>query len=177
MSRIGRLPINVPSGVEVKVKGKDVFVKGPLGSLEYSLPEQITVEVEGNTIEVKRPSDHRTDRSLHGLARALIANMVTGVSKGFKKQLIVDGVGYRVLAKGDVLTLTLGYSHPIDYKMPEGVACTVVKNTITIEGISKQQVGQTAAIIREFRKVEPYKGKGIRYSDEQVRRKVGKVGT
>lgn len=177
MSRIGKLPIIIPSGVEIKTKGKLVTVKGALGSLEYTLPEQITVELKDSELIVKRPSDHRTDRSLHGLARALIFNMVTGVSKGFEKTLIVEGVGYKAMPKGDLLVMTLGFSHPIEYKMPKGVSFTVVKNSITLKGIDKQAVGQTAAIIRDFRRVEPYKGKGIRYSDEQVRRKVGKVGT
>ena len=177
MSRIGKLPINIPSGLEVKIKGKLVSVKGPLGKLEYEIPEQITIEQEDNSLTLKRPSDHRVDRAMHGLARALVANMVTGVSKGFEKKLIVEGVGYKAAAKGDLLVLNLGYSHPIELSMPEGVSFKVEKNTITLQGIDKQRIGQTAAEIRSLRKVEPYKGKGIRYSDEHVRRKVGKVGT
>lgn len=177
MSRIGKLPISIPSGIEVKIKGKNVFVKGPLGKLEYDIPEQITIEQEDTTLTLKRPSDHRIDRSMHGLARALVANMITGVSKGFEKQLIVEGVGYKAAAKGDLLVLNLGYSHPIELGMPDGVSFSVEKNKITLKGIDKQKVGQTAAEIRSLRKVEPYKGKGIRYADEHVRRKVGKVGT
>lgn len=177
MSRIGKLPIEIPSGVEVKKTGKNIQVKGPLGSLNLTISDRIELEVENNTVVLKRPSDHRDDRSLHGLTRALVANMITGVSKGFEKKLIVDGVGYRASAKGDTLVLNIGYSHPVEYKMPKGVTVAVVKNEIAIKGIDKQSVGQTAANIRDLRRVEPYKGKGIRYADEHVRRKVGKVGT
>jgi len=177
MSRIGKLPIAIPSGVEVKKTGNSIQVKGPLGSLSMTVPERITLEVVDNTVVLTRPSDHRDDRSKHGLTRALVANMVTGVSKGFEKKLIVDGVGYRVSTKGDILVLNIGFSHPVEFAMPKGLTVSVVKNEISIKGIDKQAVGQAAANIRDLRRVEPYKGKGIRYADEHVRRKVGKVGT
>ncbi|MBN1879932.1 50S ribosomal protein L6 [bacterium] len=177
MSRIGKLPITIPSGVEVKVKGQEISVKGPLGALQYFLPDPISIDLEKTTVTLKRESDHRDHRALHGLARALIANMIHGVSKGFEKSLIVDGVGYKVGTKGNALVLSIGYSHPVEYAMPAGVTVSVEKNKIVLKGIDKQNVGQTAAIIREFRPVEPYKGKGIRYENEKVRRKEGKVGT
>ena len=177
MSRIGKLPITIPSGVEVKVKGRDVSVKGPLGTLDYQVPEPISVKLDNKTLTLTRESDHRDHRALHGLARALIANMVVGVSKGFEKSLVVDGVGFKVQTKGNGLVLNLGFSHAVEYPMPAGVTVTVEKNRIVLKGISKQNVGQTAAIIRDFRPVEPYKGKGIRYETERVRRKEGKVGT
>ncbi len=177
MSRIGKLPIVIPSGVEIKVKGQEIAVKGPLGSMTYCLPESISINVENKAITLIRESDHREHRALHGLARALVANMVHGVSKGFEKSLIVDGVGYKVQTKGNAVVLNLGFSHPVEYPMPAGVSVTVEKNKIVLKGVDKQNVGQTAAIIREFRPVEPYKGKGIRYENEKVRRKEGKVGT
>jgi len=177
MSRIGKLPIEIPSGVEVKQTGRSVQVKGPLGTLNLTLSERIEMEIKESKIILTRPSEHRDDRSLHGLSRALIANMITGVAKGFEKKLIVEGVGYRASAKGNTLVLNIGYSHPVEYEMPDGVTVNVVKNEILIKGIDKQAVGQTAANIRDLRRVEPYKGKGIRYADEHVRRKVGKVGT
>lgn len=178
MSRIGKLPIEIPPGVEVKVTGRDISVKGPLGSLKYQLPDEVGIEVEDKSITLTRQSDHRKHRSLHGLSRALIANMVQGVSKGFAKNLLVEGVGYKVQAKGDShITLSVGYSHPVEHAMPSGVTVAVEKNKIILKGIDKQKVGQTAAEIRKYRPVEPYKGKGIRYENERVRRKEGKTGT
>ncbi len=177
MSRIGRKPIPIPNGVEVKLVGSQIQVKGKLGSLKHEIPEKIGVRIEDKELHVERSGDDRFQRALHGLTRSLIANMVKGVSEGFQRTLILDGVGYKAAAKGDVLTLTVGYSHPIEYKMPEGISLKVERNKITVSGIDKQAIGQTAANIRSFKKVEPYKGKGLRYDDEVVRRKVGKVGT
>jgi len=177
MSRVGKKPIPIPSGVDVSIKDQNIMVKGPLGQLEYSFPARINTEIVENQVIVKRLKDDREDRALHGLARALIANLVKGVSVGFTKTLIIEGVGYRAQMKGSTLTMNLGFSHPIDYLIPDGVSLKVEKNVLSLSGIDKQQVGQVAAIIRDFRKVEPYKGKGIRYKDEVVRRKVGKVGT
>jgi large subunit ribosomal protein L6 len=177
MSRVGIKPIPVPGDVKVNLDGQAIKVKGPLGELNHTIPRQLKVKYEENTISVHRDSDDRIERSLHGLTRTLIANMVEGVSKGFERKLIVDGVGYKAQAKGDQLILNVGFSHPIEYKVPKGITAKVERNVVIIKGFDKQQVGQTAAIIRDFRKVEPYKGKGIRYDDEVVRRKVGKVGT
>ncbi|MGB3976086.1 MAG: 50S ribosomal protein L6 [bacterium] len=178
MSRIGKLPIEIPVGVQVSVSGHVVTVKGPLGSLNYTIPEPISISIEGKTIALKRESDHREHRSLHGLARSLVANMVHGVSKGFEKNLLVEGVGYKVQLKGDSqIILNIGFSHAVKHDMPEGVSVVIDKNKITLKGIDKQKVGQTAAEIRNYRPVEPYNGKGIRYEDERVRRKEGKPGT
>ena len=178
MSRVGRKLIPIPSGVEVKIKNRAVAVKGPLGELNYLLPENIDIKEENKSIQISRKSDDRFQRSLHGLVRSLVANMVHGVSVGFTRVLILEGVGYRAQTKGDsTLVLNVGYSHPVEYQAPSGIKISVEKNKISIHGVDKQQVGQTAANIRMFRKVEPYKGKGIRYEDEVVRRKVGKVGT
>lgn len=178
MSRIGRMPIHIPSGVQVKIEDGQVVVQGPRGSLAQAIPPEITVQIEDSTITVKRPSDDRQHRALHGLTRALIANMITGVTQGFRKTLLVEGVGYRAEMQGDQLVLFLGYSHPIYRLPPEGVKFEVdpKAKTITVEGYDKQVVGQVAADLRALRPPEPYKGKGIRYVDEHIRRKAGKAG-
>jgi len=178
MSRIGRMPIHIPSGVQVKIEDGQVVVQGPRGSLAQAIPPEITVQIEDSTITVKRPSDDRQHRALHGLTRALIANMITGVTQGFRKTLLVEGVGYRAEMQGDQLVLFLGYSHPIYRLPPEGVKFEVdpKAKTITVEGHDKQVVGQVAADLRALRPPEPYKGKGIRYVDEHIRRKAGKAG-
>jgi large subunit ribosomal protein L6 len=178
MSRVGKAPINVPSGVEVTISGGEVSVKGPKGTLTQQVPGDITVRKDGDVLLVERPDDTRTNRAMHGLARALVANMVQGVTDGFTKSLEIIGVGYRATARGDDgLELALGYSHPISYSAPPGVSFEVPSPTqIMVRGIDKQQVGQVAAEIREFRKPEPYKGKGVRYVGERVVRKAGKAG-
>jgi large subunit ribosomal protein L6 len=179
MSRIGKLPIAVPSGVEVTVDGQRVSVKGPKGSLEHTIAQPITLErAENGELEVKRPDDERESRSLHGLTRTLINNMVVGVTEGYEKRLEIVGVGYRVLSKGPTqLEFQLGYSHPITFDAPEGITFTVDGPTrLGVVGIDKQLVGEVAAKIRKLRKPEPYKGKGVRYSGEHIRRKVGKAG-
>jgi large subunit ribosomal protein L6 len=178
MSRIGKLPIPVPSGVDVAVDGREVTVQGPKGTLSHTLP--LTIDVDRNddgTLAVRRPDDERDSRSLHGLTRSLVANMVTGVTEGYEKKLEIVGVGYRVIARGQNLEFALGYSHPILVEAPEGISFVVESPTkFAVQGIDKQQVGEVAANIRKLRKPEPYKGKGIRYAGEQVRRKVGKAG-
>ncbi|AKV59103.1 MULTISPECIES: 50S ribosomal protein L6 [Corynebacterium] len=177
MSRVGKEPIAIPNGVEAKIDGQAVEVKGPKGTLSLELPEPITASVEDNQIVVSRPDDHRTNRALHGLSRSLVNNLVVGVTEGYKINMEIFGVGYRVQQKGKDLEFSLGYSHPILIEAPEGVSFAVDGNTkFSIEGIDKQQVGQIAANIRRLRKDDPYKGKGIRYEGEQVRRKVGKTG-
>jgi large subunit ribosomal protein L6 len=178
MSRIGRLPITVPSGVDVTIDGQAVTVKGPKGTLSHVIAEPITIErADDGTLSVARPDDERASRALHGLTRTLVANMVTGVTEGFEKKLEIVGVGYRVQAKGSDLEFAVGYSHPVLVKAPDGIAFAVESPTrFSVSGIDKQQVGQVAANIRKIRKPEPYKGKGIRYSGEHVRRKVGKAG-
>ncbi|QFQ03095.1 50S ribosomal protein L6 [Corynebacterium urogenitale] len=177
MSRIGKAPVTVPSGVTVTINGQNVEVKGPKGTLSQEIPAPITVSQEDNEIVVNRPDDHRKSRSLHGLSRSLINNMVEGVTKGFLIKMEIFGVGYRVQLKGKNLEFALGYSHPILIEAPEGVTFAVDGNTkFSIEGINKQQVGQIAANIRRLRKDDPYKGKGIRYEGEQIRRKDGKTG-
>jgi large subunit ribosomal protein L6 len=177
MSRIGKLPIPLPSGVSVKVNDGGVEVKGPKGVLSVRLPEQIAMEIGDSEIVFKRPDDTKQSRSLHGLARALAANLVTGVTEGFKKGLEIQGVGYRASVSGSTLNLLLGYSHPVDMPIPKGLSVSVEGGTqLMVEGIDKQAVGQFAADIRSKRPPEPYKGKGVRYADEQVRRKVGKTG-
>jgi large subunit ribosomal protein L6 len=176
VSRIGKLPIEVPSGVEVKVEGTLATVKGPKGTLAQTIPTQISVRQEGNQLVVERPDDERENRSLHGLVRSLVANMVEGVTKGFEKQLEIQGVGYRVQAQGSDLVFSLGYSHQIPVKAPDGIAFEVTSPTrFSVKGIDKQQVGQVAADIRRLRKPDPYKGKGVRYAGEVVRRKAGKT--
>ncbi len=178
MSRIGKLPIAVPSGVDVAVDERLVTVKGPKGTLSHQVAAPITVEKSDGVLDVKRPDDERISRSLHGLTRTLIANMVTGVTEGYEKKLEIVGVGYRVLSKGPTqLEFQLGYSHSITFNAPEGITFTVESPTkLGVQGIDKQLVGETAANIRKLRKPEPYKGKGVRYSGEHIRRKVGKAG-
>lgn len=177
MSRVGNAPIAIPNGVETKIDGRNVEVKGPKGTLSLELPEPITASVEDNQILVSRPDDNRKNRALHGLSRSLVNNLVVGVTEGYKINMEIFGVGYRVQQKGKNLEFALGYSHPILIEAPEGVTFSVDGNTkFSIEGIDKQQVGQVAANIRRLRKDDPYKGKGIRYEGEQIRRKVGKTG-
>ena len=177
MSRIGRLPITVPSGVEVKVDGNVVSVKGSKGELTHTVASPIQVSLEESTLTVSRPNDERESRSLHGLTRTLINNMIVGVTEGYKKDLEIVGTGYRVQAKGSDLEFALGYSHPVAIKAPEGITFAVEGPTkLSVSGINKQQVGEVAANIRKLRKPDPYKGKGIRYAGEQIRRKVGKAG-
>ena len=178
MSRIGRLPVEIPAGVEVTVAENNVVtVKVPKGTLTESLPVEMDIKVENNQVVVTRPNDLKKMKSLHGLTRTLVANMVTGVTKGYEKVLEINGVGYRAQKQGKKLILSLGYSHPVEMEDPEGLESVLDgQNKITIKGIDKQKVGQYAAEIREKRKPEPYKGKGIKYADEVIRRKVGKTG-
>jgi large subunit ribosomal protein L6 len=179
MSRIGRLPIPVPSGVDVSIDDSVVTVKGPKGALTHTVAAPIEVaRAEDGTLQVSRPDDERQNRALHGLTRSLIANMVTGVTQGYEKKLEIVGVGYRVLSKGPAqLEFQLGYSHPITFNAPDGITFTVETATkFGVQGIDKQLVGEVAANIRKLRKPEPYKGKGIRYEGEHIRRKVGKAG-
>jgi large subunit ribosomal protein L6 len=178
MSRIGKLPIAVPSGVDVAIDDRLVTVKGPKGTLSHSVAAPITVEQTDGVLEVKRPDDERESRSLHGLTRTLINNMVVGVTEGYEKKLEIVGVGYRVLSKGPTqLEFQLGYSHPIIFDAPEGITFAVDGPTrLSVAGIDKQLVGEVAANIRKLRKPEPYKGKGVRYAGEHIRRKVGKAG-
>jgi large subunit ribosomal protein L6 len=179
MSRIGKLPVTVPSGVDVTVDSSMVTVKGPKGTLSHRVASPITVDrSDDGALEVKRPNDERESRSLHGLTRTLIANMVTGVTEGYEKKLEIVGVGYRVLSKGPTqLEFQLGYSHSITFNAPDGITFTVESPTkLGVQGIDKQLVGEVAANIRKLRKPEPYKGKGVRYAGEHIRRKVGKAG-
>ena len=177
MSRIGRLPVAVPAGVEVKVAENNVVtVKGPKGTLERVLPVEMSIKVEDGHVVVTRPNDLKKMKSLHGLTRTLIQNMVIGVSQGYEKALEVNGVGYRAAKQGKKLVLNLGYSHPVEMEDPEGLESKVDGNKIIVSGIDKEKVGQYAAEIRDKRKPEPYKGKGIKYADEYIRRKVGKTG-
>ena len=177
MSRIGKLPVVVPAGVEVKIgEGNLLTVKGPKGTLERKLSADMNIAMEDGQIVVTRPSDLKKHRALHGLTRTLIHNMVVGVTDGYKKELEVNGVGYRASKAGKVLTLNLGYSHPVEMEDPEGLESEVQDNKIIIKGIDKEKVGQYAAEIRDKRRPEPYKGKGIKYVDEVIRRKVGKTG-
>ena len=178
MSRIGKLPVPVPSGVDVTIDGAVVTVKGPKGSLSHTVAAPITVEKGEGVLDVKRPDDERNSRSLHGLTRTLVNNMVVGVTDGYEKRLEIVGVGYRVLSKGPTqLEFQLGYSHPIVFNAPDGITFAVENPTrLGVQGIDKQLVGEVAANIRKLRKPEPYKGKGVRYAGEHVRRKVGKAG-
>jgi large subunit ribosomal protein L6 len=176
MSRIGRFPIPVPSGVDVTIDGRDVTVKGPKGTLGRTLPGAITVRQEGDELLVERPDDERQNRALHGLTRSLVNNMVVGVSQEFTKELEIIGVGYRATLAGSALDMALGYSHPIKVEAPDGITFEVpTPNRIVVRGIDKEKVGQVAANIRKLRKPEPYKGKGVRYLGEYVARKAGKT--
>jgi large subunit ribosomal protein L6 len=178
MSRIGKLPVPVPSGVDVTIDGRTVTVKGPKGTLTHTVAEPITVvRDDDGTIRVTRPNDERTSRALHGLSRSLINNLVVGVTAGYEKRMEIHGVGYRVALKGSSLEFALGYSHPITVNAPEGVTFAVETPTrFAVQGIDKQLVGEVAANIRKLRKPDPYKGKGVRYAGENIRRKVGKTG-
>ena len=177
MSRIGRMPIAIPAGVTVEVaENNQVTVKGPKGTLSRVLPSEMEIKVEGAEVTVCRPNDLKKMKSLHGLTRTLINNMVIGVSSGYEKKLEVNGVGYRAQKSGKKLTLSLGYSHPVEMEDPEGIETVVDGNNITVKGIDKEKVGQFAAEIRDKRRPEPYKGKGIKYADEVIRRKEGKTG-
>jgi large subunit ribosomal protein L6 len=178
MSRIGKIPVPVPAGVDVTIDGALVTVKGPKGTLNHQVPEPLSVaRGDDGSLVVTRPDDERLSRSLHGLTRTLLSNMVTGVAEGYSKKMEIVGTGYRVQAKGASLEFALGFSHPVSVDAPEGITFTVEGPTkFTVSGIDKQQVGEVAANIRKIRKPEPYKGKGVRYAGENVRRKVGKAG-
>ena len=179
MSRIGKNPIAIPAGVDVAIDGQKVTVKGPKGPLSPVVAEPVTAKVDGGQVVVSRPNDERTARSLHGLSRTLIANMIIGVTEGYKKQLEITGTGYRVVAKGKDLEFSLGFSHTITVTPPDGIEFTIEPRSqtlFTVSGIDKQLVGETAARIRKLKKPEPYKGKGIHYVGETIRRKVGKAG-
>lgn len=178
MSRIGKLPITVPSGVEVTIDGQTVTVKGPKGTLQQQVSEPITVEQDSDgSLLVKRPDDERENRSLHGLSRSLVNNMVVGVSQGYQRDLEIQGVGYRVQLKGANLEFALGYSHPVVVEPPQGIEfATDGPSKLSVKGIDKQQVGEVAAKIRKLRRPDPYKGKGVRYAGEKIRTKVGKTG-
>ena len=177
MSRIGRAPITIPAGVEVKVDGSTVSVKGPKGTLTKTMHSNMTIAMEGNVITVTRPNDLKENRSLHGLTRTLIANMIEGVANGYKKELEINGIGYRAEKKGKDLVMKIGYSHDVVMPQPEGITVEVpAPNKIIVSGADKEKVGQFAAEIREKRLPEPYKGKGIKYVDEYIRRKEGKAG-
>ncbi len=177
MSRIGKIPVQVPAGVDVTISGSLVTIKGPKGTLEHTVPAPITVVQEDSTLVVSRPNDERDSRALHGLTRTLLANIVTGVTQGYEKKLEIVGTGYRVNAKGTSLEFALGFSHPVVVDAPAGISFAVESPTkFSVAGIDKQQVGEVAANIRKIRKPEPYKGKGVRYAGEVVRRKVGKAG-
>ncbi|RME46200.1 MAG: 50S ribosomal protein L6 [Chloroflexi bacterium] len=178
MSRVGKMPVEIPPKVTVEIKGSTVRVKGPKGELTRTFHPDMDIRMDNGHIVVNRPSDHRTHRALHGLTRALIANMVQGVSEGFKKTLVIEGVGYRADMRGNTLVLNVGYSHPVEIQPPDGIQITIERGakSLTVEGIDKEVVGEVAAKIRAVRPPEPYKGKGIRYADEYVRRKPGKAG-
>jgi large subunit ribosomal protein L6 len=178
MSRVGKSPITVPSGVDVAISGAHISVKGPKGTLERDIPGAITVRRDGDSLVVERPDDERRNRAMHGLVRSLVNNMVLGVTQGFRKELEIVGVGYRATAKGPgAMELALGFSHPVNITAPDGVTFEVpAPNRIVVSGIDKETVGQVAADIRAWRKPEPYKGKGVRYAGEYVQRKAGKAG-
>jgi large subunit ribosomal protein L6 len=178
MSRIGKLPISVPSGVDVSIDGRTVTVKGPKGTLSHTVIEPITVERDDDgVIQLKRPDDERRSKAMHGLSRTLVNNLFVGVTAGYEKKLEIHGVGYRVALKGSTLEFALGFSHPVAIPAPEGITFTVETPTrFSVSGINKQLVGETAANIRKLRKPDPYKGKGVRYAGEVIRRKVGKTG-
>ncbi len=177
MSRIGKLPVAIPAGVKISLDGNSMTVTGPKGTLTQPLHERMTVAVETDQVKVVSPAENKQDGALHGLTRALINNMVMGVTNGFQKDLEINGVGYRAEISGKVLTLSLGYSHPVIYELPAGISVDIDKQTkLSVKGIDKQLVGSAAAKIRSFRKPEPYKGKGIKYADERILRKAGKAG-
>jgi large subunit ribosomal protein L6 len=178
MSRVGKLPITIPKGVTAKLLDGVITVKGPRGELTRALNPNVAVEIDGTAIRVLRQDDSIQSRSLHGLTRALLSNMVTGVSEGFVKGMEIQGTGYRAEIQGSILSLNLGHSHPVQYVLPKGIQATVERQTIIrLEGIDKELLGETAAKIRAFRPVEPYKGKGVRYTGEYIHRKVGKAGS
>ena len=178
MSRIGRQPVVVPAGVKVNVAGGNISVEGPKGKLSRAIPPMVTIEVKDGEVQVNRPNDEGKTRSLHGLTRSLINNMVLGVTQGYSRGLHIEGVGYRAAVAGKKLTLSLGYSHPVEFAIPEGITIAVENQTeLMITGTDKEMVGQVAANIRFLRKPEPYRGKGIRYTDEVIRRKAGKTAT
>lgn len=177
MSRIGFYPIDIPNGVEVKADNNLVTVKGPKGELSQQIDQTMVINIKDNEIVVERPSDSKEDRMMHGLSRTLVYNMIVGVTEGYSKKLLITGTGYRAVKQGNKLVLSLGYSHPIEVEEPEGITIDVPAATeIIISGTDKQKVGSVAAIIRSYRRPEPYKGKGIRYENEHIRRKVGKTG-
>ncbi|MBO8169403.1 MAG: 50S ribosomal protein L6 [Thermoanaerobacteraceae bacterium] len=177
MSRVGKLPVQIPDGVEVKIEGNKAIVKGPKGQLEKEMHPDMDIKIEDGSIIVTRPSDKKEHRALHGLTRALLNNMVVGVTKGFEKALELNGVGYRANMQGKKLVLNVGYSHPVEMEVPEGIQIeTHGNNKIVVKGIDKEKVGVVAAKIRDVRPPEPYKGKGIKYEGERIRRKVGKAG-
>jgi large subunit ribosomal protein L6 len=177
MSRIGKLPVSVPSGVDVKVTDGEVAVKGPKGELRHHVLQHVSVKLEDGKVLVERKGDAKEHRAAHGLTRTLVSNMIEGVSKGFRKSLEIQGVGYRAAKSGEKLNLTLGFSHPVSYEPPKGITLSVEgTNKIHVDGIDKQQVGQVAAEIRKLRAPEPYKGKGVRYAGEVIRKKLGKAG-
>ncbi len=176
MSRIGRKPVVVPSGVQVTLKSGTLAVKGPKGELKRPLPESVSIQVASGEATVTRADDSPNVRARHGLVRALLQNMVEGVTKGFERKLEINGVGYKAEAAGDKLNLALGYSHPINYQLPKGISAKVEKNIVTLSGVDRELLGQTAAKIRSFRAPEPYKGKGVKYLEETILRKVGKTG-
>jgi large subunit ribosomal protein L6 len=177
MSRIGRRPVEIPSGVSIERADREIRVRGPKGALARLLPPAVDVEVEGSEVRFARTDERKTGRAYHGLARAMVANMVRGVTQGFARELVIEGVGYRAEASGKKLTLALGFSHPIVLEVPEGLSVAVEGvNKIKIEGVDRDRVGQFAAEVRGLRPPEPYKGKGVRYADERIRRKVGKAG-
>jgi len=178
MSRVGKKPIEIPKDITITYTDKKITVKGTKGSIEHFVHENVDLKIENNIIEVIPKDQSRSNRAYQGLTRSIVSNMVTGVTKGFERTLEINGIGYRAEASGNTLKLTLGYSHPIDFQLPDGIFATVSKqNAITITGIDKQIVGQVCADIRALRPPEPYKGKGIKYSDEQIQRKAGKTGT
>ena len=178
MSRIGKQPITVPAGVDVAIDGRTVTVRGPKGTLSHTVPEPITVQrAQDGTLLVQRPDDERSSKALHGLSRTLVHNMITGVSQGYEKRMEIHGVGYRVVLKGSDLEFSLGYSHPVPVAAPDGITFTVDSPTrFSVAGINKETVGEVAATIRKLRRPDPYKGKGVRYAGEKIRRKVGKTG-
>ncbi|HXX81418.1 MAG TPA: 50S ribosomal protein L6 [Thermodesulfovibrionales bacterium] len=178
MSRIGKKPIDIPSGVDIRLEGQTIKVKGPKGELSWDFPKEVTVSLGGGKVSIERASDSKIDRSLHGLSRSLVANMVRGVSQGYQRILEISGVGYRAQVQGSKISLTLGYSHPVDFQLPPGISAAVdqKQTTVTLSGIDKQQLGQVAANIRALRSPDIYKGKGIRYAGERIKLKVGKAG-